>query len=230
MQRTMLLAALASCFLISIEPHLIFPAQVPASGDVIEITRTDLFATDRWLSTQVSVKGLMLGMSRRRAAEALAPQHLDFDDDSGRGCRFNSSVCYVLRSRIYTGITVTFGDKDTIEKIAIDAYNRAASKDERSACISRDFLGKTRELVENYSDFSRVRILGNADEYAVKLPQFPRTILPRFRSDRRLISHYQYFYIRRGLILHAYLSGWDGLEGQGPLDKLVLELISPTGH
>ena len=227
MQRRMLVATLASCFLISIGPHVMPPAQVPATGDVIEITGTDLFATDHWLSTQVSAKGLMLGMSRRWAVEVLAPQHLNLDDDSGQGCGSNSSVCYVLRSGIYTGMTVAFGDKDTIEKIAIDAYNRAASKDERSACISRDFLGKTRELVEDYSDNSRLRILGNAEEYAVKLPRFPRTRLLHSPRNDRLITHYQYLYIRRGLILHTYLSGWDGFGGRGPLDKLVLELVPP---
>ncbi len=55
-------AALASCALIAIWPHGICLAQMPATGDVIEITGTDLFARDHWLSTQVSVDGLMLAM------------------------------------------------------------------------------------------------------------------------------------------------------------------------
>jgi len=227
MQTSMPLAALASCFLISAGLHVMCLAQVPATGDAIEITGTDLFATDHWLSTQVSVKGLMLGMSRRRAVEVLAPQHLNLDDASGQGCRSNSSVCYVLRLGTYTGMTVAFGDNDTMEKIAIDAYNRTASKDERSACLSHDFAGKTRELVEDYSDHLRVRILGNAEKYAVKLPPFPRARLLLPPRNDRPITHYQYFYLRRGLILHTYVSGRDGFIGQGPLDKLVLEFVPP---
>ncbi len=76
MQNGMLLAALASCLLIPTGPHMMCPAQVPATAGAIEITRTDLFAADPWLSTRVSVKGLLLGMSRRRAVEVPAPQRL----------------------------------------------------------------------------------------------------------------------------------------------------------
>jgi hypothetical protein len=49
MQRRMPLTALASCFLIPVGLDVMCLAQVPATGDAIEITGTDLFATDHWL-------------------------------------------------------------------------------------------------------------------------------------------------------------------------------------
>ncbi len=217
--------AVLSWFLPSFGVYVMCSGQAPATGGVIDIARTDLFATDHWLSTRVRVEGLMLGMSRKRAVDVLATQHLNFDDDTGQGCPPNSSVCYVLHSGnyTYTGVTVVFDDEGTIEKISIDAYNRAASKDERSASVSQGFLGQTQEVVEHYSDFTRLRVLGSAEKHSVELVQPPRKLLRSRPDDRTMTAHHQYSYIHRGLILHVYLSGWDALRGQGRLDKLVLE-------
>jgi hypothetical protein len=194
----------------------------------LEITKIDLFGCKGWESTQVSVRGFMLGMARKEAANTAQSEALILDDDLGQAC-LKEKTCNVLSNGKYIGVSLVFNAEDVVETIIIEAYRRNASREERSVWLSGMFLGNTRQLAADYSDNSRLRILGHADIYEVTTPEEPSVWRRLMRRSREAPIQLKYQYSRLGLVVRADMS--DGILYPVPVsgkpEFLTFEFIRP---
>lgn len=144
-----------------------FPQPIaPASGGpMIELTRTDLFASPGWSSKSVSVLGFHLGMTKQEALENADALGIKLTGEGApnyeRPCSA-STDCYVEDQRGFpTGITFEFGDKGKLSKLWITR----AAEDKRPVrggppWVHWRFKGLTYELFSNYSDSLRQKVFG----------------------------------------------------------------------
>jgi hypothetical protein len=199
--------------------------QAPARPP-LEITRVDLFSLRKWNSTQVSVLGLMLGMTRRETLMVAQKESLRLDNDLGQGC-LTEKTCNVLVGGRYNGVSLIYGDNELVEKIRVEAHLRHTSREERSHSVVSRFQGETRRLFESYSDSVRNQTLGPIDEMWVgKMKPFsawdPRSY------DLPLLAHRRgYQYRRHGLILYVDLHEPDP-RNDDDVEKLTIEFVPPT--
>jgi hypothetical protein len=194
----------------------------------LEITKIDLFGLKGWESTQVSVRDFQLGMSRKKAAHTAQSEELILDDDLGQAC-LKEKTCHVLNNGKYIGVSLVFNAEDVVEMIVIEAYRRNASREERSVSLSGMFLGNTRQLAADYSDNSRLRILGNADIYEVTTPEEPSVWRRLMRRSREAPIQLKYQYSRLGLVVRADLKGGTlhAVPASGKPEFLTFEFVRP---
>lgn len=103
------------------------PSAPASAGPMIELTRTDLFASPGWSSKSVSVLGFHLAMTRQEASEnakstglKLVGMDVPTDPPSYEDPCSASTVCYVEDQRgFFTGITFELGDKGKLSKLWI---------------------------------------------------------------------------------------------------------------
>ncbi len=192
----------------------------------LEITQLDLFSIRNWNSTQVSVFGLMLGMTRRETLVVTQKTGLRLDDDLGQGC-LNEKTCSVLEGGRYNGVSLIYDDSEILEKIRIEAQIRHVSKEERSGWVVGRFQGETRRLFESYSDSVRSQILGPIDAmWAGKMKPFPAW--DPHSADGTLPAHRRgYQYKKHGLILYADLHE-PHPQDENDIEKLTIEFVRPT--
>ncbi len=192
----------------------------------LEITRGDPFSLKTWNSTQVSVLGLMLGMTRRETLMVAQKEGLRLDDDLGQGC-LNEKTCNILEGGRYNGVSLIYGESEVLEKIRIEAHLRHTSREERSGSVVGRFRGETRRLFESYSDSVRNQILGPIDAMWVgKMKQPPAWDTRSYGLD--LPAHRRgYQYRKHGLILYVNLHA-PALGSNNDVEKLAIEFVPPT--
>ena len=199
--------------------------QAPARPP-LEITQVDLFSLKNWNSMQVSVLGLMLGMTRRETSMVALKNGLRLDDDLGHGC-VKEQICNVLEGGRYNGVSLIYGENDVLGKIRIEAHLRHTSSEERSSSLVSRFRGETRRLFESYSDSVRNQILGPIDKMWVgKMERF--SAWDERSSGLPLLAHRRgYQYRRYGLILYVDLH--EPAHGSdSDVEKLTIEFVPPA--
>jgi hypothetical protein len=191
----------------------------------LEITQVDLFSIKKWNSMQVSVLGLMLGMTRRETVMAALKAGLRLDDDLGQGC-LKEKTCNAVEGDKYNGMSLIYGEDEILEKIRIEARIRHVSKEERSGRLVSRFQGETRRLFESYSDSVRNQVLGPIDAMWVgKMKRFPDWD-PR-SAGLDLLAHLRgYQYKKHGLILYVSLHEPDP-QSDDDIEKLTIEFVPP---
>ena len=159
----------------------------------IEITQVDLFSIKEWDSAHVAFLGFRLGMERREAFRNAQNGGLTMDDDSGQGC-LKAETCHLLDFGKYIGLALTFGIRDTIQRIRVEMPSSNPSKEEMENWLVKKMPGQTREFFENYSDSLRARLLGiaNANWFDA----------PRAEAWPNEHANQEYQYYSKGLILH----------------------------
>ena len=191
----------------------------------LEITQIDLFSVKKWNSMQVSVLGLMLGMTRRETLMVALKAGLRLDDDLGQGC-LKEKTCNVVEGDKYNGMSLIYGEDEILEKIRIEARIRHVSKEERSGRLVSRFQGDTRRLFESYSDSVRNQVLGPIDAMWVgKMKRFPDWD-PRSAGPHPLFHRRGYQYKKHGLILYVDLHEPDP-QSDDDIEKLTLEFVPP---
>jgi hypothetical protein len=219
-------------FSFSFSPFIVFslkaqPSQSQAQTP-LEITKIDLFERSGWESTQVSFHRFMLGMARKEAANTAQTEDLILDDDLGHAC-LKENICNVLNDGKYIGVILVFNAEDVVEKFIIEAYRRNSSREERSVWLSEMFSGNTRRLAADYSDNSRIRILGHADIYEVTMPEDTSVWRRLVLRSRKVAIQLTYRYSRPGLLVRAALT--DGTLYAVPADAkpefLTFEFVRP---
>jgi hypothetical protein len=199
--------------------------QAPARPP-LEITQVDLFSLKNWNSMQVSVLGLMLGMTRRETFMVALKNGLRLDDDLGHGC-VKEQICNVLEGGRYNGVSLIYGENDVLEKIRIEAHLRHTSSEERSSSLVSRFRGETRRLFESYSDSVRNQILGPIDKMWVgRMKPFPAWD-PRSAGGKLSASRRGYQYKKHGLILQVDLHE-PYPQDDNDIEKLTIEFVPPT--
>lgn len=192
----------------------------------LEITQVDLFGLKKWNSTQVSVLGLRLGMTRRETLMIAQKEGLRLDDDLGQGC-LNEMTCNVIKGGRYSGVSLIYGENELMERIRVEAHLRHTSREERSDSVVGMFRGETRRLFESYSDSVRSQVLGPIDAmwigkmkpYSAWDPHSDGLPLPAYRRG--------YEYRRHGLILSVDLHE-PALGSDSDLEKLTIEFVPPA--
>jgi len=191
----------------------------------LEITQVDLFSIKNWNSMQVSVVGLVLGMTRQETLMIAMKIGLRLDDDLGQGC-LKERTCNVFEGGKYNGVSLIYGESETVEKIRIEAHRRHASKEERSGWLVSRFQGATRRFVESYSDSVRNQVLGPIDAMWVgKMKPFPAW--DAHSMGLELPAHRRgYQYRRLGLILYVDLQE-PYPQSDDDIEKLTIEFVPP---
>lgn len=187
--RAQLHAALCAGLLLAV--HVVWQPTNCWSRDAegIELTRTDLFSVHGWRSTDVSVLGLHLGMTREQAvANARAHGLRVADQGVGGPCR--RSVCAVLRNHTWVGITLNFDARGVVTQVEVGTAPYFADPAVRAMSVTHKFKGATRELFEHYSEALRVNLLGRGR--LVKTTRAPAT---------GAVTSLLYSYPRRGVLL-----------------------------
>ncbi len=191
-----------------------------------EITQVDLFSLKNWNSTQVSVLGLMLEMTRREALMVAVKNRLRLDDDLGQGC-LKEKTCNVLEGGRYNGLSLVYGENELVERIRIEAHIRHTSREERSSWLVSRFQGETRRLFESYSDSVRNQILGPIDSMWVGKMK-PLSAWDTRSYGLELPAHRRgYQYGKQGLILYADLHE-PNPQSDDDVEKLTIEFVPPT--
>jgi hypothetical protein len=189
----------------------------------LEITQVDLLSSKNWDSTQISIMGVRLGMSRQETFKAIQQWEAHLDDAAGQGCLKEHS-CDVYKRDRYAGVSLVFNDDETVYKIRIDAYQKDATKGDSVPWIARSFRGETSRLVSLYSespndaDNLRARLLGQPNSYTVG--KFQR----RRRKPTGDPVHYEYWYGRLGLLVMVNVT-LDYFNSE--TEKLTMEFIQP---
>jgi hypothetical protein len=191
-----------------------------------EITQVDLVSLKNWNSTQVSVLGLMPGMTRRETLMAAQKEGLRLDDDLGQGC-LTEKTCNVLEGGRDNGVSLIYGENELVERFRVEARLRHTSREERSGWIVSRFQGETRRLFESYSDSVRNQILGPIDKMWVgKMERF--SAWDARSSGLPLLAHRRgYQYRRYGLILYVDLHE-PALGSDNDVEKLTIEFVPPA--
>ncbi len=174
---------------------------------------------------QVSVLGLMLGMTRRETLMVAMRTGLRLDDDLGQGC-LKERTCSVSEGGRYNGLSLIYGESEILEEIRIEARIRHASKEEWSGWLVSRFQGETRRLFESYSDSVRNQVLGPIDAmWAGKMKPFPAW--DPHSADGTLPAHRRgYQYTKHGLILYVDLHE-PYPQSDSDIEKVTIEFVSP---
>ncbi len=201
-----------------------------------EITQVDLFSIKNWNSTQVSILGIRLGMSRREIHMLVSKAGLRLDGDLAQGC-LQERPCNVFEGNGDKGMNLIFGGTGVLEKIRIEAQRRNASRQERSKWLVSKFQGATRQFVESYSDSRRIQTLGLSDAmraeemtpysaWDTSSSEFVRNMGGILAKNIRPI-HQEYEYCRLGLILHVDFHDQDS-STDAFVDRLMIEFMRPN--
>ncbi|HET6841933.1 MAG TPA: hypothetical protein VFK06_09625 [Candidatus Angelobacter sp.] len=134
-----------------------------ATTNVIEITKADLFANRSWNSTQVSVVGVRLGMTRDEVRKQLRSSGMDIVGTEPRPTApCLSEGCDVLNSQhVYVGITITFDPANRVNAISVERIPSDAGLSVRKAAIVRRFKRLTYSFFNDYSSALRKRLFGS---------------------------------------------------------------------
>lgn len=134
----------------------------------IEMTETDLFATRGWKSSQVSVLGFHLGMSRKEAVDRATRRGLDLETDQQvPGCLENScEVCHI--HGVCVGLWLRFGTDGQVRGMSIMRPPDVAASAVGKACVTHLFKGQTRLFFDHPSKELRLTLFG--DEARSKEP------------------------------------------------------------
>lgn len=136
----------------------------PPNKRVIEITHNDLFAKRGWDSRSVSIFGIRLGMKRAEVKTLTLARGLVMRCYSKTGNeRSTGSGCGLFfPPNLYTTVVLTFNAADRVSEMGI---NRVAFQDARRSpemsCLG--LRGDTRQLVTQYTNVLRKKLLGDAD-------------------------------------------------------------------
>ncbi|HKV05778.1 MAG TPA: hypothetical protein VJO53_11825 [Candidatus Acidoferrales bacterium] len=136
------------------------------TGRTIELPQDDLFSYKGWTSSQVSVLGFRLGMTRAEAFSHANDQKLTFEnvDAAHDTACSTASLCDLYSQgkpyRLYRGIEIHFSKDNRVEGIAIEVTPVGADTVVRRNRLSRSFVGGTYQFFEHYSDSLRLRLLG----------------------------------------------------------------------
>jgi len=171
------------------------PKGVPPESSKHEMTETDVLAIKNLDSTQLSVWGIHLGMSRAEADAVARDRGLQLFqaeiEDPFRGpVRFvpciDANECGVMNSqRQPTGLAVRFGESQKVVQIIIDFE----PTEKGPPYVTRSFKGQTRRFfIEGYSDALRLTLFG---------PENKRESVSGRYGDARRDT--QFFYPARGL-------------------------------
>jgi hypothetical protein len=136
-----------------------------ASDGLIDPTKVDWLAQRGWKSSEVSIDGFQLGMSRRQAVENAERNHRKLVGlVGGRDeypCRAERCVVETLANQ-YVGIELRF-DVDAIGNISVEPIPPDANPEVQQAGITRSFVGETKHFFNNYNDAERTMLLGKAE-------------------------------------------------------------------
>ena len=136
-----------------------------APSRLIELTKTDLFASRGWNSSEVSVNGIHLGMNKAQAS--LVSKRVGFrmsNENEGPTGLCHKSRCDVFTlSHLFTGVTLEFDKSDRLISIEITRTPEDADPAIREVAITRKFVGGTNRFFSDYSDALRGRLLGTQD-------------------------------------------------------------------
>jgi hypothetical protein len=132
----------------------------------LELTEADLFARPQWVSTQVSVLGIRLAMTRREATEQVRRRGLQlialdgplYENPCGQ-----FEECVVCDSqKVFMGIRLVFGSNGKIAGIRLERIRNMGNPAARKVAIQWRLKGNTYRFFNDYSDDLRVKLLGRA--------------------------------------------------------------------
>jgi len=185
-------------------------AAVPQTAPkLIELSKTDLFTIKVWNSTQISVMGLHLGMTRQDAIVEARRHRWQFINNSPPYLPGDCTVdkhCFVVDSAdVNHGISFELDSKDQIIFLSLrPVFPNPGPKDG----ILGSFQGDTYRLFQKYTDELRMKLLGPADES---------------KSIREALStETTHYYWKLGLTLHVH-----PLPGAPSIIEVVAELYPP---
>jgi hypothetical protein len=133
-------------------------------------------------------------MKRNEAFRNAQNRDLTIDEESGQGC-LKAATCHLLNSGRYIGLGLSFGIRDTIQRIRVEMPSSDASKEEQHSWLIKEMPGQTRELFENYSENLRSGLLGVAAANWFDAP--------KARSSSNQSANQEYQRCSKGLILHV---------------------------
>lgn len=174
---------------------------------LVELTRSDVFASKSWSGDTVSVLGFMLGMSRSEVFRMAADDGLRLSDSVPRSeepCR--SNLCDVeTRRGFYVGVSLQFDAGEEVSRIDVSFTPADADPRVRAVAITRKFKGKTYEFFNHYSDKLRINLLG------------PGVLVKRDTQSPPKVPEMDevYDYPERGLRIYASI---DETSPQAPVD------------
>jgi hypothetical protein len=130
----------------------------------IELTERDLFASDNWTSTQVSVVGFHLGMSWSDALRTARAEKLQLRAEGTPGLEqacAGQGRCDVFDAEGRpTSISMTFGEKQEINDLSVEKIYTGASPWAEKNQVCLRFKGRTFSLFNQYSKELRLKLLG----------------------------------------------------------------------
>jgi len=145
-------------------------AQVPKQVRRIELTQSDLAGEKDWKSTDISIAGFRLGMTRDEArANAgqsgllLLPMNvgvaMSFQEYLERGCFTQWCDVYTCAD-LPVSLEIRFNEKDVADRISIPRVPEDADPGVRRSSIARRFKGETYALFTHYTDEARLKLFG----------------------------------------------------------------------
>jgi hypothetical protein len=174
----------------------------------LELTQVDLFKFNEWKSSDVSVVGLMLGMTRQEMVRVEEKRgYKILDPLSRREC--GADVCDVFsRSERPLGVSIVYGENNKLQRITVDSFRPYLEEGGRNwsqDIISLKFLGETDRLVNHCSEPLRRRLLGRED-----------------KKDQKNETPFIYValtYDRRGIVLRYTIDSRN--QSKGPFDVSI---------
>jgi hypothetical protein len=132
----------------------------------IELSEVDLFSSKNWSSSQISVWGLRLGMSRADANEEISRHNLRLRQS---GLQYeplpcaDSRVCETVNSKgDYVGPTITFDPHHSILEIIIEPVPPYAFHPLKTSSLTLHLKGKMFDFFNKpYSDEERIALFGH---------------------------------------------------------------------
>jgi hypothetical protein len=149
-----------------IRPVSVLSQAAPAKKPTIELTRVDLFAQHGWKSTDVSILGVQLGMTRDQAKKIISGKGLILKCflPNGNGNEIPDGPACEAFFPPSTDTTVgfAFDDAGKVRELGIDQLATAMVWNNHQ--VSRKGLhGYTSSLVNHYTEALREQLLGSPD-------------------------------------------------------------------
>lgn len=135
--------------------------RIPSGPRLIEMTKSDLFSSRNWNSTNVEIAGLRLGMSRIEASSAAHINGFRLMQSTPSELKWvpcsDYSSCFLVNSRRdrYEGVAVSFSETAAVASIKIEVDLEYESE------LLKRLPGETGRFINGgYSDDLRLRLLG----------------------------------------------------------------------
>ena len=155
------LFAVVSCLSPTSYPVL---AATSARPNPIELTKADLFASKQWTSRDISVGGLMLGMTKEEVGKLATLRGYKIFDTLGQQKECSENRCEVFSDRnLPLGVSISYGDDGILKEIDVDSlieYSQNGGSSWSADILARKLRGSTYQLVNNFSEALCRRLLG----------------------------------------------------------------------